>query len=260
MRDPSSDPKSTAPPPTRTLMGALGAHIDKSGLRAGSGTMMRFGTWGVQAFRAPLQADDFTALDRLGATAMIEWVESSRAPAPDLDDLDRELILLALISTGTAFRLPVAQLVAPIIEARWPGGRCDHEAVLTALGEAITNAVVHGNLGMKCVDGADPMGFDAFMRAVAERIAAPEHADKLIIIAAFEDDGDLIIMVRDQGEGFDPSRLPTPTEARSDPRRLSGRGVMLMRDFSSGVTFARGGRQVTLRFASRPPRADQGSA
>jgi len=55
----------------------------------------------------------------------------------------------------------------------------------------------------------------------------------------------LRVEIADEGEGFDPHRLPDPT----DPDRLetpTGRGVMLMRAFMSRVDFCPRGNCVVM--------------
>ena len=52
-------------------------------------------------------------------------------------------------------------------------------------------------------------------------------------------------MVQDQGQGFDVTKIPDPT----DPEnlcRIGGRGILLMRSFMNAVHFADGGRRVTM--------------
>ena len=62
------------------------------------------------------------------------------------------------------------------------------------------------------------------------------------------DGGTLEIRVRDEGPGFDPSRVPDPL-APENLCKSSGRGILLMRSLMDSVTFrrARGGMEVTMR-------------
>ena len=55
----------------------------------------------------------------------------------------------------------------------------------------------------------------------------------------------LIIRVRDEGQGFDPSVVPDPTE----PNRISlpyGRGIMLMRAYLDEIIYNQQGNEVQL--------------
>lgn len=55
----------------------------------------------------------------------------------------------------------------------------------------------------------------------------------------------LRVEIADEGEGFDPSMIPDPT----DPSRIespTGRGIMLMRSFMSRVEYNDAGNRVVL--------------
>lgn len=87
-----------------------------------------------------------------------------------------------------------------------------------ALQEAIANAVVHG--------------------------CKQDSAKQVHCLVACQADG-LLIVVRDPGNGFDPGKVPCPTD---DDRLFEdhGRGVELMRHLMDEVRFERGGTEVHL--------------
>jgi anti-sigma regulatory factor (Ser/Thr protein kinase) len=58
--------------------------------------------------------------------------------------------------------------------------------------------------------------------------------------------GDLLIVVRDPGPGFDPSRVPDPLEG-DNIFKASGRGVFLINQLMDEVAFADGGREVHMK-------------
>ena len=89
-----------------------------------------------------------------------------------------------------------------------------------ALVEAVMNSLMHGN-------GGDP--------------------EKLVSVAYGMKPGEnnFVVIITDQGSGFDPGAVPDPT-APENLERTSGRGVHLMNEFLSEVTYSRGGRRVTL--------------
>ena len=81
--------------------------------------------------------------------------------------------------------------------------------LLLSVTEATTNAIIHGN---KC------------------------NIDKKVVINVFVEDGKIIIKVKDEGNGFDPSKIPDPTE----PQNLlkdSGRGVYLMKIYMDEIKY-----------------------
>jgi serine/threonine-protein kinase RsbW len=93
--------------------------------------------------------------------------------------------------------------------------------LVTALREALANAVRHGNR-------RDP--------------------ERLVRVGYLFDNSSVTIRVEDEGEGFDPADIPDPT----DPENLlrpSGRGIFYMRQFMNRVDFipaAGGGTAVVM--------------
>ncbi len=96
--------------------------------------------------------------------------------------------------------------------------------VRLALQEAIANAVVHG---------------------------CKHDRDKQVHCLLACDDRELLIVVRDPGNGFDPNKVPCPTD---DDRLLEdhGRGVELMRRLMDEVHFERGGSEAHMIKRFRP--------
>lgn len=94
--------------------------------------------------------------------------------------------------------------------------------VSISLREALANAVLHGNQN-------DPT--------------------KRVVVACFcecEGSGGLLLVVSDEGPGFNPTEVPDPTGAEAI-HEWHGRGIYLMRHFMDDVSYERGGTQVLLR-------------
>ena len=113
------------------------------------------------------------------------------------------------------------ELVAQLAEAAGfeEDSRLD---IQTAVHESLVNAIVHGNR------------LDETRRVTLE--------------IDLDRDG-LDISVRDEGQGFDPRRLPDPL-APENLYRTSGRGVLLIKALMDAVAFRRpasGGMEVTMR-------------
>jgi serine/threonine-protein kinase RsbW len=95
---------------------------------------------------------------------------------------------------------------------------CDADLEI-ALREALANAMLHGN---RMRNGAK-----VFLRCYC----GPQAG--------------ILIVVRDQGRGFDPQEVPDPRSA--DRVHLAhGRGLLLMRELMDRMEFRRGGREVVL--------------
>ena len=103
--------------------------------------------------------------------------------------------------------------------ARRCGCGSDQEADLEiALREALANAVIHGN---------------------------EEDAGKSVFVRCYGADEKTLILVRDQGPGFEPKEIPDPR----NKERLQldhGRGLFLMRALMDRVEYRKDGREVLL--------------
>ncbi len=87
-------------------------------------------------------------------------------------------------------------------ESKLPG-------LLLAVTEAVTNAIIHAN---------------------------KSDSNKKVQMSVKTENGKLIISVKDEGKGFDPSKVPDPTE----PENLlkdSGRGLYLMRVYMDDLKY-----------------------
>src|SRR5512143_1318497 len=67
---------------------------------------------------------------------------------------------------------------------------------------------------------------------------------------AGDESGDLLVVVRDPGPGFDPARVPDPGEG-SNRLRDGGRGIHLINEFMDEVRFALDGREIQMRKRGR---------
>ncbi len=115
--------------------------------------------------------------------------------------------------------------------------------VALALHEAMVNAMQHGNLEL---DSRLRQGDEAPYQRLEEqrRHESPYAHRRLRVHARFEPDA-AVFVIRDDGNGFDPHKVPDPTgdAALNIP---SGRGLLLIRTFMDEVTFNPTGNEITL--------------
>jgi serine/threonine-protein kinase RsbW len=100
--------------------------------------------------------------------------------------------------------------------------RGEEPSVELALAEALNNAVVHGN------------------RMDRQKLVQ--------VLCRCEFGKGISVVVKDQGQGFDPSAVPDPTT----PENIGadhGRGIWVMKSVMDEVSFERGGTEVRMRKA-----------
>jgi len=117
-----------------------------------------------------------------------------------------------------------------------------------ALDEAILNAMYHGNLELPADDLHEIRpSLRSGQRALMfeSRAKAAPYKDRRINVSASICPDEARFVIRDDGNGFDPSLFPDV----KDPRTLEeegGRGLVLMKSFMDEVTFNESGNEVTL--------------
>lgn len=131
------------------------------------------------------------------------------------------------------------------------GDQEDRARLIMGLQEAIDNAVYHGNLGLSSdLREADLSAYD---RLADERRVASPYCHRLVHVNVSWQEGEVRVVIRDDGDGFDPDAAPDPT----DPARLecvTGRGLLLIRSFMDRVWHNARGNQITMvkRCAAEP--------
>ena len=93
-------------------------------------------------------------------------------------------------------------------------------AVELALREALANAILHGNKA--------------------------EPKKRVQLDCYHESDGSLLLVVQDEGQGFDPAAVRDPTRPENLYRTV-GRGIYLIKHFMDEVEYRNGGRELRMR-------------
>ena len=92
--------------------------------------------------------------------------------------------------------------------------------IMIAVTESVNNAIKHGN---NC------------------------DKNKNVTLTAVYEDNKVRFIVEDEGQGFDPDKLPDPT-APENLEKLGGRGIFLMQQLSDEVSFSNEGRTSEMVF------------
>jgi len=112
-----------------------------------------------------------------------------------------------------------------------------------ALGEALSNAIIHGNLEISSEvrDALD----DSYYDLITTRRAREPYASRAVHIIMRFTQSSVTIVIRDQGKGFDRAKLMDPT-AEENLGSVSGRGVLLMRAYTDALSWNDVGNEVTM--------------
>ncbi len=92
--------------------------------------------------------------------------------------------------------------------------------VMLILTEAVTNAIIHGN---------------------------KQDPSKKVLITVKLDNQILTIIVKDEGSGFDPEKVPNPLK-EENLLKTGGRGIYLINQYADYVHYSEKGNQVTIIF------------
>ena len=112
-----------------------------------------------------------------------------------------------------------------------------------ALEEAFLNAIIHGNLEVSSKLRDEDDG--SYEKLIALRLGQPQYRDRRVRVLAKFSPKEARFVIRDEGKGFDVSKLPDPTDPEN-MARAHGRGVLLIRTFMDRVSYNKKGNQVTL--------------
>lgn len=236
---------------------AIGGEVAAALLwRLATGHGLRVADWAVEAAEmGELAAPDIIVALRgsvrdidvalsLGGIAYVELGDDSDLPASVLPLLAGPPGLHVSLSTATCFSLDLAPLLCTAMVARgWlPAGR--RSDVEICVHEAVSNAIVHGNLDIHQGPSAEVGAFDGFFRSIHARLADRDHASRRVTVEAVAGPEMLCITIRDEGRGH-AGLVPTAVE-RLEAK--SGRGIRIMGELADRVTFTEGGRAANLYF------------
>lgn len=112
-----------------------------------------------------------------------------------------------------------------------------------ALGEALVNAMHHGNLevesSLKEEDG------DAYEALVQQRRKTMPYSQRRVHVEAEFSQQHICVQVSDEGPGFSPGDVADPS-CEENLHKISGRGLFLIRSFMDQVAHNQTGNQITL--------------
>ncbi len=189
-----------------------------------------------------LEEPALTAALQAPCAGLLEWpVDLSVATLnTELANIGHGLLSLRL-STASGIRLDVARHLANAAAVRLELGQHMREAVQLATHEAISNALVHGNLGLPGLPRRRVEDLEQFAASLRERLAQPVLANRRLAIDLCSGEQLLTVRVQDQGSGYAGSPLLA--------QQTYGRGLQIIRALTHAVRFSDGGRCIEMDFS-----------
>ena len=152
------------------------------------------------------------------------------------------------LQTATVYRLETLELVAQAIRTRLgeiPQSSAD--LIEISLAEALSNAVIHGNLGIPNHLRTTTEGFVQFQKIMHARMNDPALASRRIEINVQARGTEFIcVAVSDQGNGFD---LNEKLHHTAKATAKNGRGLSLIRKATHSLHGEDGGRTLVMTFS-----------
>lgn len=152
------------------------------------------------------------------------------------------------LTTGAAYRLPIAKAFARTLQARLPLSEDLRERVHTALQEALINAMLHGNLGLASNPGCDLYVLANWHKLIEARLTDLDLALRPIAVDATWTKTSLSIAVRDSGRGFMRGKRPSSDDPAAVAPVPCGRGFAILDALCDQVALSRSGTAVAFRF------------
>lgn len=116
--------------------------------------------------------------------------------------------------------------------------------ISTALDEALVNAMIHGNLevssNLRVIDNGKP-----YREQIRQRRQQPPYRDRRVDVQLSLTREEARFRIRDQGPGFDPSKIPDPRDP-ANLEKVSGRGLLLIHTFMDEVHHNAQGNEITM--------------
>jgi CheY-like chemotaxis protein/anti-sigma regulatory factor (Ser/Thr protein kinase) len=153
--------------------------------------------------------------------------------------------------TETHFILPsnlayITPLIGHLQENLTRMKLCDENdliRVAVCLREAMSNAIIHGNLQIS--SALRESNEREYYDLIEERSEQEPYDNRRVFVTARETCDEAMYIIRDEGPGFNPMDLPDPTDP-ANIEKGSGRGLLLIRTFMDEVRHSKTANEITM--------------
>jgi len=195
----------------------------------------------------PLVEDDIPLVPKGGTLVEINPHSDRPLPAHHMRLLERKPDFAFIISTDSAYRIPI--LAKPLVtqaNAIHGMSRLQCWTMQTALHELITNAINHGNLAANSIVNLNRDNLTALGQLLMDRLHEPRFAQRYLTCTMHLSPMSITWNIADDGPGFDVAA--TIERIMEDPLRYTGRGILMARKSASSLRFDGGGRIAEVTF------------
>ncbi|MCX7422162.1 MAG: ATP-binding protein [Planctomycetia bacterium] len=148
-----------------------------------------------------------------------------------------------ILENDVTLLVSLSKQLREVVHTIW---QCDSLPILRigmALEEALINACYHGNLELDSKLRDDDE--EKYQQLQRQRVHQRPYSQRRITVSYECTKQFFRCVIRDEGAGFNPERLPDPFSSES-LERPSGRGLTLIRAFTDEVSFNDHGNEITL--------------
>lgn len=175
------------------------------------------------------------------AFAWIEMLDSGAADLAAVVNRARAWDFFCSFGVQASADLPLAGRIAGLIARRRPD--VGHDLLFDielALHEAVSNALVHGNLGICSMRELSIDALDQYSRQMEQGFSDPGLARRRVEVAGSFDDDGFCVEVTDEGAGYDAADVKG--------QGACGRGLELIAAVAQSCSTHDGGRRLSMRF------------
>ena len=149
------------------------------------------------------------------------------------------------LTTFHTYDAQVAVILTSALNDRFGMSRLKKMHIMTCLQEALTNAVIHGNLCIPCEKGSVE-AFERYYALINEALTKEHYKDMRIYIRAWDYQGSFHLSITHDGEGkLTPDII---AESHPDAEKRHGHGLFIIQSLAEQVSTDAEGKSIDVIF------------
>ena len=180
-------------------------------------------------------------------TDVLGVIRTDASYAKLIATLKKNVFVFELPNDGQLIN-PLVGLMIQVVSGMGTLGGVELVRLGVAIEHAVLNAMFRGNLELSRDQTPSDQAIvyeDATSEEIQERMATAPYRDRMVNVEVIATEADVKVTIRDEGNGFDTSIVPSG-ENSDDLESEGGRGLVMMSSFVDEVKFNDQGNEVTL--------------